>query len=95
MEKDKIKIFWLCCRVLLLFVSVTFIVLVWVLYLSPENYKDLCDSASSSGYYHFKIDDNDECNIRWMYLIKEPLLFSIVFVAFIFGILKLPKFWQK
>lgn len=61
---------------------------VWCMYLGPENYRELCDPVSLDQKHHFRIDDNDACDIRWMYLLKEPVFFTVIFTGIFWAFLK-------
>lgn len=51
-------------------------------YFMEENYRELCDVVTLQEFYHFKIDNNEACRIRWIYLLKEPvaILSAIAFL---------------
>lgn len=60
----------------------------WVEYFSEENYREFCDFVYVSNYHHFKVDENDACDIRWTQILKEPVLFTLIILTFVILILK-------
>jgi hypothetical protein len=62
-------------------VCCAFLVFLWSLCFTEENYGDLCDIVDISQRHHFKIDDSLACDIRWIYFLTVPLLSTVIIIA--------------
>lgn len=85
MEKSKRintqKYVWILSVFFLAVLYFCIISFLWALYFIPENYKNLCEVVTIGRLpYDFKIDDKNGCQIQWMYLLKEPFLFSFIMI---------------
>lgn len=61
--------------VLLLYLS-----LVWYASFTPDNVRDYC-LPGVPGDIGFALDENDFCKLNFVYILEEPVLFSVVLLV--------------
>lgn len=61
-------------------------VLAMILFFQPENWDEVCEYVVLKMPHHFVIDDKYGCDIRWMYLLGEPIFLLSIFGYILIGI---------